>query len=81
MPHGRDSSHRLVGPTPVTMFPQRHPTREPTVTNVEFFESELRNTLELPSSNDEKRAISSIGVQGLLWTTQRRGALATCLMR
>ena len=75
LPHGRDSSHRLVGPAPVTTFPQRRPTREPAATNAEFFESEVRKMLELPSSDNGRHTISQIGVRGLLWTTQHCGDL------
>ena len=72
-PRGRDNSHRPVDPTSVTMFPQRHPTREAAATNVKSFGNGPRKTLELPSNDDGRRAISKIGVRGLLWTTRRRG--------
>ena len=73
LPHGRDSSHRLVGPTPVTTFPRCRPTHELATTNAEFFESKLRKTHGLPLSDGGRHAISRIDMQGLLWTTQRQG--------
>src|SRR4051812_9050144 len=75
--HASNGSRRLVGPTPVTVFPQRRPTHEPAATNVKFFGSEPMRMLGPPSSGAGKHAISQIGVQGPLWTTQHWGVPAT----
>jgi hypothetical protein len=54
---------------------------EPAVINVKFFGSEAEKTLGLPSSGGWKCAINLTDMRDPLWTSLRRGILATYLMR
>ena len=58
---------------PVMMDPWLRPIHELVATNVKFFGSGVKRTLELPLSGDGKHAINLIGVQGTLHTGLRRG--------
>jgi hypothetical protein len=48
------------------VIPLRRLIRERVAINVKFFGSEAKKTLELPSSDDGKRAFNLIGARGPL---------------
>jgi hypothetical protein len=65
----------------VMMIPRHRPTHGCAATNIKFFGNEAKRTLELPSSDDGKRAITLISTHDPLSTSLRQGTQATCLTR
>ena len=77
-PEGQD--HRLDGSTSTATLPH-HRIHELVAISAKFFTIDNKKTLELASSDEEKRGVNPTSALGLLSTCMRQGNQATCRTR